>query len=65
MNQTKIVPEQLTRFIIVKTDNSCKGKTHMIFRESETAELKEILTDDIIKKSLLLATIMIENYISV
>ncbi len=37
----------------------------MIFRESETAELKEILTDDIIKKSLLLATIMIENYISV
>ena len=35
----------------------------MVFRESETVELKEVVVDDIRKKSLPLQTAMEENYI--
>ncbi len=35
----------------------------MLFRESETVELKEVMVDDIKKKSLLLQTVMAENCI--
>ena len=33
----------------------------MLFRESKTVELKEVVVDDIKKKSLLLQTVMSEN----
>ena len=35
----------------------------MFFRESETVELKEVVLDDIKKKSLLLQIVMAENCI--
>ncbi len=37
----------------------------MLFRESETIELKEVVVDDIKKKSLLLQTVMVTNKVTV
>ena len=44
--------------------NKIKGGDRMVFRESETVELKEAVTDEIKKKSLLLPTVTAAGCIS-
>ena len=48
-NRVKLLT-RLTRFVIIWLMNKIKGGDRMVFRESETVELKEAVTDEIKKE---------------
>lgn len=50
LNRVTIVSDILTRFDIICPANESKGDGVMLFQESETVELKEIVVDDIKKE---------------